>query len=353
MHRSRNVSASLVLATAVAAAVLCSVASCNVNINNVPGQVPFTELIVFGDSLSDNGNLRLESGVVPFDPYSLGRFSNGAVWVQYLAQSLGLPLVPSYVGGSNYATGGSQTGLAFSDLNPDQPIPLGPNIRQQVQLYPGTPNGTELFVVWGGGNDFFSVLAGVTQLTPQQMADDLFLAISVLYDRGGRSFAVCNLPDIGRTPAYRGGDQQALATQLTLQFNAALWARLDQLQNLTNITIYRIDVFNFFEQMIANPPPGITNTTDPAWSGNFVGYLGQGTLVADPDAHIFWDSVHPTRISHSILGQFAIDTIQQQLVIKNPAVVPWQLGPPPLPPQIAVWLAYVENLPVFYANRGP
>lgn len=344
MQRFRRIPHTLILAAALASAASC-------NVNNVPGQLPFTEIIVFGDSLSDNGNLRLESGVVPFDPYSLGRFSNGAVWVQYLAQYLDLPLFPSYVGGSNYATGGSQTGLAFSDLDPGQPIPLGPNIRQQVQLYPGTPNGTELFVVWGGGNDFFSVLAGVTQLTPQQMADDLFLAISVLYDRGGRSFVVCNLPDIGKTPAYRGGEQQALATQLTLEFNAALWARLDQLQNLTNITIYRLDVFNLFEQLIANPPPGITNTTEPAWTGTFLGYLGSGTLVPDPDVHVFWDSVHPTRISHQVLGQFAIDTIQQQLVIKNPAVVPLQLGPPPLPPAIAVWLAYIENLPVFYANR--
>jgi phospholipase/lecithinase/hemolysin len=319
--------------------------------NNPPGQPPFSKMYVFGDSLSDVGNLHLETGLIPFAPYFEGHFSNGKVWAQHVADRFGLKLLPSYIGGTNYATGGSLTGIGFADLNPGQPIPLGPNVREQINLFPGVFNGTELIAVWGGGNDFFAVLDGVNQLTPQQMADDVFLAVSVLYNRGGRSFVVCNLPDIGKTPSYRGGDQQAEATQLTLEFNAALAARLDQLETLTDITIYRIDVFNLFEQLIANPPPGITNTTEPAWSGTYLGYLGGGTLVPDPDAHVFWDSVHPTQVSHAILGEFAGDVIEAQLVVKNPAVTPLRLGPPPLPPPIALWLAYIENLPLFYANK--
>lgn len=327
---------------------LSAIAGCG---TNPPAQPPFKKLFVFGDSLSDVGNLHLETGVIPFAPYSEGRFSNGKVWSQHVAEHFGLPLTPSYIGGTNYATGGSLTGLAFADLEPGQPIPLGPNIREQVNLFPGVFDGTELIAVWGGGNDFFAVLAGVGQLTPQQMADDLFLAVSTLYNRGGRSFLVCNLPDIGKIPSYLGTDQQAEATKLTHEFNAALAIRLDQLESLTDITIYRPDVFNLFEQLIANPPPGITNTTQPAWSGTFLGYLGSGTLVSDPDTHVFWDSVHPTEVSHAILGQFIADVIDADLVIKKKAVTPLPLGPPPLPPPVAFWLAYIENLPIFYANK--
>jgi phospholipase/lecithinase/hemolysin len=315
-----------------------------------PGQ-PFTSLIVFGDSLSDVGNLHAETGLIPFAPYSEGRFSNGEIWSQIVADHFGLPLSASYFGGTNYATGGSLTGRAFADLMPDQPIPLGPNVREQVDLYPGEPNGTELFMIWGGGNDFFSLLSGDGQLTPQMMADDIYLAVSVLYERGGRSFVICNLADVGKTPSYRGGPQQAEATQMTLDFNAALSARLDELSTLTGITLYRIDVYNLFEQLLANPPPGITNTTESAWTGSFVGYLGDGTLVDDPDAYVFWDDVHPTRASHAILGQFVIDTIENQLVVKDPATTPLNFGPPPPPPPFAFWLDYVENLPVFFANR--
>jgi phospholipase/lecithinase/hemolysin len=54
----------------------------------------FTELVVFGDSLSDTGNA--------------GRFSNGPVWVEHLAKSLGLPLRPSRAGGTNHAVGGAR-----------------------------------------------------------------------------------------------------------------------------------------------------------------------------------------------------------------------------------------------------
>src|SRR5215470_3029501 len=109
--------------------------------NKPPGQPPFSKIIVFGDSLSDVGNLKLETGVVPFAPYVDGHFSNGNVWVQYIADHFGLSLTPSYIGGTNYATGGSLTGRSFSDLNPNQPVPFGPNVREQVYLYPGQPDG--------------------------------------------------------------------------------------------------------------------------------------------------------------------------------------------------------------------
>src|SRR5262249_22066659 len=160
-------------------------------------------------------------------------------------------------------------------------------------------------------------------------------------DRGARSFVVNNLPDIGKIPEYIGTDQQALAHQLTVDYNAALAERLSQLQSLTNITIYQPDVFTLFEQLTENPPPGITNTTHLSGTCSLLGYPGNGTLVSYPDTHVFWDMVPPTRVSHQIVGHFIIDPIEQQLVVKDPAAVPWNLGPPPLPPPVAVWLAYV------------
>ena len=60
---------------------------------------PFTKLIVFGDSLSDNGNLLgLTGGLAPASPYFQGHASNGPVAVEYLSLALGLgPLVPAVV----------------------------------------------------------------------------------------------------------------------------------------------------------------------------------------------------------------------------------------------------------------
>ena len=66
----------------------------------------FSGVYVFGDSLSDAGNISLATlGNLPVGGiYSGGRFSNGSVWVQDLAQNLGLPAPkPSLAGGTDYA----------------------------------------------------------------------------------------------------------------------------------------------------------------------------------------------------------------------------------------------------------
>ena len=64
---------------------------------------PISALIVYGDSLSDNGNLFAAVGFLPA-PYASGRFSNGPVAVEYLATMFGVPLV-------NFAYGGATTGI--------------------------------------------------------------------------------------------------------------------------------------------------------------------------------------------------------------------------------------------------
>lgn len=68
---------------------------------------PLLSVIVFGDSISDRGNAYLFLGNPPPVPLDFpGRFSNGPIWVDYLAQSL--EVLP---GGTNYATFGARTGL--------------------------------------------------------------------------------------------------------------------------------------------------------------------------------------------------------------------------------------------------
>src|SRR6188472_2981783 len=50
---------------------------------------PLHNMVVFGDSLSDNGNLyEFMKHQLPQDPpYFAGRFSNGPVWVEHLVAS--------------------------------------------------------------------------------------------------------------------------------------------------------------------------------------------------------------------------------------------------------------------------
>ena len=75
------------------------------------GPPPVDRVIVFGDSLSDTGNVFDVFGI-PAAPNFQGRFSNGPVWVEGLAAGLGAPApMPSRNGGTNYAYGGAETGF--------------------------------------------------------------------------------------------------------------------------------------------------------------------------------------------------------------------------------------------------
>src|SRR5215470_1187686 len=83
---------------------------------------PFINLAVFGDSLSDIGNVSqatpfLTQPKTPGPYYWNGRFSNGPIYAETLAAGLGLPaLVNSASGGTDYAYGGAlTTGSPFPD----------------------------------------------------------------------------------------------------------------------------------------------------------------------------------------------------------------------------------------------
>src|ERR1700755_1796910 len=70
---------------------------------------PFNDVVVYGDSLSDNGNVFRVTSLLGFPtpvspPYFEGRFSNGPVAVEDVASHFGVPLL-------DFAFGGATTGL--------------------------------------------------------------------------------------------------------------------------------------------------------------------------------------------------------------------------------------------------
>ena len=80
----------------------------------VQAAAAFSQIFVFGDSLSDNGNDFLALGgqfltppytsLVPSKPYASETFSNGKVWVNFLDQALtGNTVNPSLAGGTDFA----------------------------------------------------------------------------------------------------------------------------------------------------------------------------------------------------------------------------------------------------------
>ncbi len=262
-----------------------------------------SRLIVFGDSLSDIGNIdNATLGVVPGSHYYSGRFSNGPTWAERLALDLGVgPLLPSTDGGNDFAYGGAETsgangigGLFIHDLD-----------EQLSDFYASrTVDPSALYVVWAGANDLFDGETDVNVPISRVVA-----SLESLTALGARQFLVPNLAILGRIPEYnRDPAASAAFDQLSNQYNSAFASAIDQLAaRHLDATFYQLDVGQLFSSAIAAPAAfGLTNVTDPAAPGLTPGklfYFGQ--IAAHPEQYLFWDTIHPTTRVHSILGDVA------------------------------------------------
>ena len=245
----------------------------------------FDRLVVFGDSLSDNGNA--------------GRFTDGEVWVEHLARGLGLGVAPARFGGFNYAVGGARThGGAFS-------------LREQVRLYiatrdSGRPDPATLYVVFCGSNDLRDLVNAADRETWADVAsEEVGAMVRELVAAGARELLVPNLPDIGRTPEARGHGEDWVreARALTQQFNRVLEHALQEIERSEGVRIHRLDVFALLEEAAADPPRfELRDLSNPCPAELRTSGCG---------GYLFWDAIHPTSIGHAQLGAAALAVLKR------------------------------------------
>lgn len=273
----------------------------------------FTDLVVFGDSLSDVGNLsNISGGIYPGPYYSSGRVSNGAVWAEHFSTGLGLgPLSYSRAGGDDFAFAGARTtGTPFPDnlfiRDLDDQITSFLNGR--------TANATTLYVVWVGANDLLNQLDGGSG-NETQYVNTIISQMGRLRGAGARQFMVPNLPDLGLTPRFNASPDAAAATAASLAFNSALASALDAMESSDpSLTLFRLDIASAFNEIASDPWAfGLVNATSPAAPGLSVGDSSYDTsqIVPNPHEYLFWDELHPTAAGHSILGQYVMSSIPE------------------------------------------
>ncbi len=265
----------------------------------------YSDLFVFGDSLSDVGNTQAATSstiffVYPGSHYYQGRFSNGPVYSELLSLQLGLgTLSRSSAGGDNFAYGGAKTtgtsGISGAFIN---------DVGEQVDDYTTTRTGNPdaLYIMWAGANDLFD-----GQLDMSIPVGNIASDIEQLYGDGARQFLVMNLPKLGTTPAYNGTEASRTDwNNRTLLFNTALASGLDAMESsLAQISIKRFDIEALFDEVLASPGDyGLTNVTSPAAPGLEPGtfFYDDGNIVANPENYLFWDTVHPTATMHAHLA---------------------------------------------------
>lgn len=284
----------------------------------------FTKLFVFGDSLSDPGNvfnatkaLGDPTKVLPASPpYFDGRFSNGRVWAEYFGDELGLSPAPVTALGNqppndgiNFAFGGSTTG-ENNAIAPD--VPTG--ILTQVDLFTepletfnqkADPNA--LYAVWGGGNDY---LFG-NNVDPAVPIANLTNAVKSLADVGAKNIMVFNLPDLGQLPSTRiNPTVSAGLSTLSALHNSGLNATLAGFQQ-PGLNIIPVDVDSLVREIQANPGKyGFKDATNSCLVGDFSAIAaGTATLCNNPDDFAFFDGVHPSTRVHNLIAQAALSKV--------------------------------------------
>jgi phospholipase/lecithinase/hemolysin len=301
------------------------------------GTPAFTKVVVFGDSLSDVGNVqhRMEDDYIISYPsgkfnYSDGRFTNSSdtdpgsvqfvgVWHEQLARTfLGLPAATASLnGGNDYAFGGATTKEGASERtiisNPD-PFIGGSNtltidnMGRQIDDYlnqqmvdPGA-----LYVVWGGGNDLFD---DATAANVPVISHRVVGLVNRLIMAGAKHILAPNVPPLGGVPLYSDdGDRQFALNRAASEYRATLNADLDAnllLGGDPPAIVYRVDIWSLVVRTLSNPMSyGFTDVLHSA----------QGNSSANPDNYLYWDDIHPTTAGHFQIAQEAARVLAGDVV---------------------------------------
>lgn len=276
----------------------------------------FSKVVVFGDSLSDTGNLyTLTGGGFPIAPvYYEGRQSNGPVWVEYVADRLGLANAIE-----NYAVVGAltrpaplvPTGNVWSSTFPGLD---GTDVHSQVLQYladaGGVADPAAVYVLQGGANDFNNVA------NPAVIVGNLVGTLATLEAAGAQHVMLVNLPDIGRTPRVILAEAMGILPPGTAAYLSSVCAQLNQALAANaaavtpaSVTLTMIDLYGFMNIITDDPADfGFDQPVLPYL------YVNDGS---DPATWVFWDDLHPTTRAHQL---WAEDALNQVLVRYSPRV---------------------------------
>ena len=319
---------------------------------------PYSVIYSFGDSLSDAGDAYLltSSPLIgapePVSPpyyaetyaapgggtLTADVFSNGPVWVQDLATALGLPtpgpgevgestalgyvpVVAGAAGGTDFAIGGSVTGLTGENTSAANGLTdLASQITNFQQEIP-TPSPTALYTVWSGSNDLLNLLQDKTFATDSQatIATDInqsvtneVNAVTQLVAGGAATVLVVNVPDLGVIPEVTalGATAEAAATSLALAFNSDLSADLAA-TNFGTAKVVIEDAYGLIQNAVANPSQsGLTNVTGSVYTGSFTNDSPAPTVTgAAQNGYLFFDMLHPTSAGHEAIASEALSVL--------------------------------------------
>lgn len=262
------------------------------------------QIVLFGDSLSDTGNLKRWTKYMPGYPGFFGRFSDYFVWIDFLSgmQANFGPSIPvlsfAYGGaktdeandfyahniknfinsfGRNFVTGSSRDYIdkyTTSYLTKDSYNTKSPMISNPEET---------LFIIWIGANDYIAKMEsdimtqdffdkpddiGGANIVYKKSVNNVYDQIQDLESFGAKHFLVLNLPNFGKTPTTletmyvdkTTNPQSDIANKLAFaqkiseiinKHNKYLAKKIDDLKKL-DIDVTLVDVFMGFDNLLEN-----------------------------------------------------------------------------------------------------
>jgi len=245
------------------------------------------QVVVFGDSLVDAGNVFIATGGATPDPakgYYPGHFTNGRDYTDLLSQRLyAHDSRPALAGGNNYAFGGASI-LVSNFTVPNLPAQLGLYAAGSAAfgLTGHAVDPKALYVLNFGGNDVFAIESGKVPAAtvPAYEAaavDTLANAIQALDAGGATKILVTGIPNLDA---------------VGIPFDALLQSKLNGLK-LTNAALFRFNYLDFFTRLAANPGKlGVPAFTKPGACFDHVAPPAPGVLP-DCSGYFTVDGTHP------------------------------------------------------------
>lgn len=334
-------------------------ANCTVNNwNTSAGSYCISQVISFGDSLSDSGNLEL-------DPSIAGRCNDraapdtttclnthnpncGKVWVQYLSDFFGPATVQNKSGVASQA-GGTDFAYIGAQVFDNEPVvaytPPGqfvqgliPRIDFQIfndfiNGYLGTgnylanPNNT-LYTYWAGANDLKQPLINFWHYhydneNPAEMPTSAqwdalgnivlnrtFKQLIVLAaprsvgGMGAKNIVVVGMPNLSLTPFivyFKPMFESAAPGSIDMvnskiqSFNTKLQSDLQILKRTYGVNIYYVDIYNFMNDVNSNPEKYGIKYVAPHDVCPDINVTRPST---DPSDYLFFNIIHPSSVAH-------------------------------------------------------
>lgn len=278
-----------------------------------PRWTSYSRMVVFGDSLVDNGNgtYLLTNKTWPADPaFFDGRFSNGPTWVEQLASKLHIPIVDDLAYGG--ATTNNSVAHGYTGYSSNISVP---DVHHQVSMYLDRMNGHldagAIYVVSGGSNDVF--------FGSQKTLDILGLAdkgvqtlqreAERLVAHGARLIVFPLLTDVDKTPSetqYDNFIDVVGGAIFVHHFNKQLRAAARALRQHVDVKV--VDLYGIEHYVMSHAKQyGLENTRDACLQGTTKPEVQAGVqrrLCKNPDAYFFWDIYHPTARAHELIADF-------------------------------------------------